>query len=143
MPMKRVVVGDFMNWGKLVKTWATGKDYMQDGNAYPRPQNLDEFRAQVEMAGCDMDIPPRITKFQLIPGDAETLVVRLPPGEMIEDSERVIDMLVGALRTSKYPLPKFYDKAWGKRQQQVSFKKEDLLCFHAMRIGEYTINNCM
>lgn len=143
MPIDRVEVGDFMAWGKLVKTWATGKDYVADGkNTYPLPHSLDEFKTQVDRAGCKMIIPARIKSLSMIPGDTETLVVRLPPGEMVKDSEATIDQLLKILRTSKYPLPDFYDMAWGT-QPQVSFDKEGLLCFHASRLGEYTINNCM
>lgn len=142
MPMERVEVGDFMAWGKLVKTWATGEDYVKNGHKYPLPKDLDEFRTQVENAGCEMTIPARIKTLSMIPGDAETLVVRLPPGEMVKESEEKIDQLLKILRTSKYPLPDFYDNAWGT-QPQVSMNKEMLLCFHASRLGEYTINNCM
>lgn len=143
MPIERVEVGNFMAWGKLVKTWATGEDYVKNGKGtYPRPKDLNEFRAQVESAGCEMTIPDRIKTLSMIPGDTETLVVRLPPGEMVKDSEAAIDQLLKILRTSKYPLPSFYDMAWGT-QPQVSFDEEGLLCFHASRLGEYTINNCM
>ncbi|MEO8716487.1 MAG: hypothetical protein ABI369_15895 [Acetobacteraceae bacterium] len=140
--MERVVVGNFMNWGRLVKTWATGEDHVQDGNHYPIPGDLAEFKRQVDQADCDMTIPARITSLQVIPGTADKLVVRLPPGEMIQDSEAVIEMLVKVLRKSKYPLSDFYDMAW-QGHEQTSFDKEHLLCFHDARIGEYTINNCM
>ena len=32
-PVNMVPV-NYENWGKLVKTWATGKDYVQNGHPY-------------------------------------------------------------------------------------------------------------
>ena len=40
MPVERMMVGSYEQWGKLVKTWATGKDYVKNGNKYPRPSSI-------------------------------------------------------------------------------------------------------
>jgi hypothetical protein len=141
-PLARVTVGNFKKWGLLVKTWATGIDHVQDGTAYPMPTTLGEFREQVKRAGADMTIPERITALQMVPGDDHTLVVRLPPGQMILDSEAKLTEDGSHPGGEKYPLPEFYARLWyGKPQMACGTK--DLLDVHAERIGEYTINNCM
>ena len=142
MPMERVVVKNFEMWGRLVKTWATGDDYVHDGNSYPRPTDLAEFKRQVLQANCQMTIPDRLTKLDMVQGDDVTLVVRLPPAQMIVDSEHVLAELGSVAVGSPYPLPTFYRDAWGI-QQQVNLSASQLLLFHNERIGEYTINNCM
>lgn len=68
MPMERVAVGNFENWGKLVKTWATGDDYVRDGYAYALPTTLDEFKMQVARAKTGLNVPSRITSLSMIPG---------------------------------------------------------------------------
>ncbi|MEO9190604.1 MAG: hypothetical protein ABI224_11510 [Acetobacteraceae bacterium] len=136
MPMERVAVGNFENWGKLVKTWATGDDYVRDGYTYAVPTTLHEFKMQVARAKTGLNVPSRITSLSMIPGDHSTLVIRLPPGEMIKDTEVRLQALGQAKGGSVYPLPDFYGDGW------VGLSMDELMVFHAERIGEYTINNC-
>ena len=37
-------------WGKLVKTWATGTNYLEDDNEYPLPTTMDEFKEPLAKA---------------------------------------------------------------------------------------------
>ena len=57
MALERMVVTNHERWGNLVKTWATGHNYLEDDNAYPVPETVDEFKdqlakAQVFMTWC-------------------------------------------------------------------------------------------
>ena len=142
MPLDRVTVGDFAAWGRLVKTWATGHDYLMDGHAYPLPRNIDEFKAQVKQAGCRMTIPARLTKLDIVQGDDSTLVVRLPPGQMVLESEQKLAAMGNHNGGAAYPMPAFYYSAWPDHPP-IKFDGARLQLFHNERIGEYTINNCM
>jgi len=37
MAIERLVVTNHERWGNLVKTWSTGKNYLEDDNEYPLP----------------------------------------------------------------------------------------------------------
>jgi hypothetical protein len=134
-------VRNYRNWGRLVKTWATGEDHVKDGNQYPRPTNLEEFKRQIDQAKCGLTVPKEVTKFRLIQGDYDTLVVRLPPGEMVKASEERIAKLGSHPGGARYPLPPFYLEAWDNHPPKT-FDKDELLAFNDERVGEYTINNC-
>src|SRR5205807_5660144 len=93
MDLKRVTVFDTLenweNWGKLVKTWATGSNHFNDGNSWPIPKTKAELNDQLKRAQVAMDIPDRFTKVRVdqdLMTDA-TLVIRLPAKELIEDAE--------------------------------------------------------
>jgi hypothetical protein len=144
--MQRVVVenneDNWAQWGKLVKTWATGTNYLDDGNSYPLPGSLKEFHAQLAQAKVAMTIPDWVATVQFVQGDDATLVVRLPPAQMIQDSEAELHALSKSATNAQYPLPIFYDVAW-HFQSRIFMADAMLMRFHCQRIGEYTINNCM
>lgn len=64
-------------------------------------------------------------------------MIRLPPGEMIKDTEVRLQALGQAKGGSVYPLPDFYGDGW------IGLSTDELMVFHAERIGEYTINNTL
>ena len=64
MAIDRFEVADFEKWGNLVKTWSTGVNKLGDGQKYPIPTTLDEFRAQCVTAGVGATIPPYVTGVQ-------------------------------------------------------------------------------
>ena len=134
-------VREYANWGRLVKTWATGEDHVGDGNRYPRPTTLEEFKRQTEQANCGVVVPDGVTKLQIVQGDRDTLVVRLPSAEMIRDIEAQISGLASQTGDAPYPLPKFYLEAW-QYHPPKAFDRDGLLAFNDKRVGEYTINNC-
>ena len=37
--IERLQVTNHERWGKLVKTWATGTNYLEDDNVYPLPDH--------------------------------------------------------------------------------------------------------
>ena len=50
MRIERLQVSNHERWGKLVKTWATGTNYLEDDNTYPVPETVDEFKEQLAKA---------------------------------------------------------------------------------------------
>ena len=47
MQIERLQVTNHERWGKLVKTWATGVNYMDDENSYPLPDTMEAFKEQL------------------------------------------------------------------------------------------------
>ena len=105
MAIERMVVTNHERWGNLVKTWSTGKNYLEDSNEYPIPTSVDEFKEQLAKAQVFMTVPERYT--QIMAQDIDTIVVRLPPKFAIEDSEERLSQ-PGAT----YPIPPFYKRPW-------------------------------
>lgn len=132
---ERVEITNFERWGKLVKTWSTGTNHLGDGNDYPVPISLDQLKEQLARAQVGATIPDRIKAVQFVQANGETLLIRLPPKEGVEDSER---QLQGG---GSYVLPPFYKRVFGGADPNVA--EGDKLKFHAERIGDYTISNCM
>jgi hypothetical protein len=155
--------GNHENWGKLVKTWATGKNYVrhiitendpfptvvESKPEFPRPTTFRDFVAQAQAAGVqlffdDGDKNPDVTgyedlKFEMYDVPTGTAYVKLPQNEKILESE-------DRLRNSSSPYPfigDFYARIFGtaalpsETSSQVQKAK-----LHAERVGEYTINTC-
>jgi hypothetical protein len=148
------------NWGKLVKTWATGKNYVRHKITpaapfptapeippeFPKPTKFPEFVAQCQAAGVQLffddgkdnnDVTGKEPlDFVLVDVKPDTVVVRVPSGDKIQESE---DRLMKDGAT--YPLPDFYDRTYGGDPKPASSVEKATL--HAERVGEYTINTCM
>ena len=149
-------------WGKLVKTWSTGMNYVrhpisndapfpttvENPPEFPQPSSFREFVAQCQAAGVELFFDDRINDLdvtgkeemglQIIVVPPDTAVVRLPPSDKIKESE---DRLLNSLAT--YPLPGFYERIFEtppKPGQTSSPTQKAIL--HAERVGEYTINTC-
>ena len=84
--IERLQVTNHERWGKLVKTWATGNNYLDDDNEYPLPTTMDEFKEQLAKAQVFATVPERFKQIQFVSSDQETILVRLPPKVMIADS---------------------------------------------------------
>jgi hypothetical protein len=133
MAIERLRFADEERWGKLVKTWATGTNYLQDGKSYPIPRTLAEFKQQCSDAQVGATIPAHVTGLTVTQTAKEVLFLRLPPKEMVEDSEQT-------LQTQPYTLPKFYNRIFGGVDPS---NVGDKLRLHAERIGDYTMSNCV
>jgi hypothetical protein len=105
MALERMQVTNHERWGNLVKTWSTGKNYLDDDNEYPIPTSVDEFKEQLAKAQVFMSVPDRFTKVKFVEQELDTIVVRLPPAMAIADSEEKLSK-PGAT----YPLPPFYKR---------------------------------
>lgn len=139
----------FENWGKLVKTWVTGINQLQDGNDYSLPgagdplrplgaMTKDQFAGMLRNAKINMSIPDRVKRFVFVQDDDSTVIVRIPAKRVVEDIQEQLESLVsGTTEQAPYPLPEFYTQNWPHR-----LNESGLLTMHCQRIGEYTINTC-
>ena len=124
--------------GKLVKSWSTKKPYFWDADGkpvtYPEPKTMKELRDVLQAAGAGAHIPAGIKKLRVVHYDADELVLRVPPKELIEGKEKQLK------KDGGYPLPAFYlnDPPGADPAATVEQKLE----FHALRIGDYTIAHC-
>ena len=153
MPVEKVEIKDYEAWGRLVKTWATGANYLvkdasgkfvdppvpapAGANAHPRPTSIDEFKSQAINAGAIANtgaVPASITSIAFVQGDMSTLVIRLPAPGRIAASEAAI------ASGDTYELSPIYQAfAFGNTQPNIA----NPLIFNHMSIGDYTIRNCM
>ncbi|WP_315838350.1 hypothetical protein [Bradyrhizobium prioriisuperbiae] len=151
---------DFPAWGKLVKSWATGMNYVDHEMTeadpvpstqeippkWPRPTSFVEFWEQCRKArvgliyddGLNTPVPRDAgLGLAVTQGDGDVFVLRLPPRDILVTHEARI--LAGAL----YRLPTFYQRIFGApidpAQQDTKVKKMTL---HAERIGDYTLSTC-
>ena len=159
MSRPRINVKDNEMWGRLVKTWATGKNYVnhkitdtapfptkvEKPPKFPKPTSFQDFVEQCERAKVGLifedgkkttsvgaDEPMGLVVLQVT---SDTIVLRLPAKEKIEESEQNL------LRGSDYVLPKFYTRIFGRDPSAQDVTGKGVL--HAERVGEYTINTCM
>jgi hypothetical protein len=126
---------NYENWGKLVKTWATGEDYLQNGHEYPVPRTLDELKRQLKAAHTGLVLPKRMQHLEVVVGRSDTFLLRLPPPDLIEAAEK-------HLAEKDYTLPAFYNDLYEGAVPKPVQDKEARLKFHAQRIGDYSIANC-
>lgn len=130
MALERLKIADMEKWGNLVKSWATG--------AKPKPATLQEFKDQCAAAGVGATVPSYVTEFELVQTPAlNKLLLRLPPKELVEDSEKL-------LKDAPYALPDFYDDLFGADNGPTHMPNDEAgkLRVHAQRIGDYTMSNC-
>jgi hypothetical protein len=135
MAIDRLRVTNHEAWGKLVKSWATGKNYLEDGNNYPLPKTLDEFKQQLATAQVFANVPDWAKSIRFVSSDSDEILVRLPPKNMIEDSETLL-----AQPGATYPIPDFYRRIF--RGIDPIIPEADRLRVHAERIGDYTVSIC-
>jgi hypothetical protein len=133
MATSRIVINDWLAWGNLIKTWATGQSYFRDGKIYPKPATLNELKDQLAQTGAG-SVPDWVKSFELVEWSEEKLVIELPPRKMVLEAEARLEP--GA----PYPLPSFYQDIFG--DIRAFGDMDQYKAFHAMRIGEYTVNTC-
>jgi hypothetical protein len=160
MSRPRINVVDNEKWGRLVKTWATGKNYVdhrvtaetpfptevEAPPKFPKPTSFKDFVTQCETAQVGLffedgqDNPPVTADEDMglvvLQVTSETMVLRLPAKEKIEESERNLEL------GNEYVLPRFYRRIFGDRNPEPQDDAGKAV-LHAERVGEYTINTCM
>jgi hypothetical protein len=136
MRIERLQITNHERWGKLVKTWSTGKNYLEDDNEYPVPETVEQFKEQLAKAQVFATVPERFKHIQFVTSDQETLLLKLPPKIMIEDSEARLSE-PGAT----YPIPPFYKRLFNGVDPIIP--EADKFKVHAERIGDYTISFCV
>jgi hypothetical protein len=135
MQIERLQVTNHERWGNLVKTCATGVNYLGDENTYPVPTSMEEFKEQLAKAQVFATVPERFKNIKFVSSEQDTIVVKLPPKAMIEDSESLLNQ-----PGSTYPLPPFYKRLFNGLDPVIP--EEERLRVHAERIGDYTISLC-
>lgn len=158
---RRVVVrgsDEALVWGKFVKSWATGRNYVdnpqfpippvEDPPKYPRPNTIRDLVGQLgtkltlyydDAAGSPVEANDNIG-LSCLEGNADVLVVRLPAAEFIEKSEAELSKPTGVYSVAAYYVDVFYDS---RLLTAAVDTEEHRLELHAKRLGEYTINQCM
>ena len=135
MQIERLQVTNHERWGNLVKTWATGVNYLGDENTYPVPTSMEEFKEQLAKAQVFATVPERFKNIKFVSSEQDTIVVKLPPKAMIEDSESLLNQ-----PGSTYPLPPFYKRLFNGMDPVIP--ESEKFRVHAERIGDYTISAC-
>jgi hypothetical protein len=140
LQMPRVTIGNWENWGNLVKSWVCGENRVgrpftgvPAGAAPPLPQSFAEFVQQCQDAGVEMVVPDTIRAVQFVQSSQDVLLIRLPNKALMLDTEQAIKRNPG-----DYPLPQYYPKFW----QWPNLTADNVMEFHADRIGDYTISQC-
>lgn len=132
-----IEISDDILWGKLVKTWATGENYVNPGQPpFPLPRNLAELHKQTSAIGLRVKLPASNTGLAFVQYSPEVATIKLPPKDMIEGSEADLVQPGGS-----YEIPKFYNDFYGKNLDIPD--PDDRMKFHAARIGDYSIRNCV
>jgi hypothetical protein len=131
---------DFERWGRLIKTWATGKSYFEDIepkltiDQLPVPRTREEFEHQCRLAQTGLHVPSSMRGFTIIQHTWDQLFVSLPPKERIEEFER---RMRGEGPSEYRFFPSFYGKFLGS-----VLEADEKLNVQACRIGDYSISFC-
>jgi hypothetical protein len=84
----KLEISDEILWGKLVKSWATGENYIMRGRpAPPIPRTLAELLAQAADIGLRILFPDGMVGLEIIQYSGQTVVIKLPPKSMVEATE--------------------------------------------------------
>jgi hypothetical protein len=161
---RRIKTNNPFEMGKLLKTWATGRNYVDnpqfpipgaDNGKHPRPTSFKEFVDQcvagkVTLTYDDGDMTAGIPDtpvdaademgFVMLQGDTSTLVIRLSPKGFIDKSEVV---LINS-PPGTYNLTEFYKNVLVNPAIKPAKTDTELhrLETHAASIGDYTIRTC-
>lgn len=130
----RVSAASEENWGRLVRTWARGVSEFANVtiDQLPLPRTLDELKNQCKLVDVDITIPGSFTDLVIIQPGPHTLALRLPSKKMTEDA-------LANTAPGTYKIPHFYTIFCGPLK--VPPGQEE--AFQALRIGDYSIGNCM
>lgn len=131
-------IGNDVLWGKLVKSWATGRNYVDpspEASPIPIPRTLDELLRTAAGIGLSITFPDGMVGLAVIQYSPQTVVIKLPPKAMVEQTEAKLNE-----PNARYPMPKFYEDFFGIPLPPLL--QGQLFQLHAARIGDYSIRNC-
>jgi hypothetical protein len=136
MATELFTVSDYRKWGHLVMAWSTGMPVPGSGGFAPsKPTTLDELKAQCATIGLTITIPDYLTKINILDGAKDTLTVRLPAKELIEETKADLS------GPDDYRLPPFYADLFGHPPLPMTAQRK--LELQAERIGDYSVGMCM
>jgi hypothetical protein len=155
---RRIKTNNPFEMGRLLKTWATGRNYVDnpqfpipgpDNGVHPRPTSFAEFVDQCSRSGVTLtyddtaDTPVTATDqmgFVMLQGDTSTLVIRLSPKGYIDKSEQVlIDSAPGFYNITQFYKDTLVDTTVKPAKVDTTLHKLET---HAASIGDYTIRTC-
>ncbi|MGL4240935.1 MAG: hypothetical protein ACRCTI_07465 [Beijerinckiaceae bacterium] len=149
-PLQSLTIGNPENWGKLVKSWSTGRNYFDPKQPAPQPpRTVRELKQQLKQFNCDGELASWVKGIAILQSSQETLAIRIPPKDLVERTESMLRKANGgkepardvpALDRGAYPLPDFYAQFLRIRPDQRTL--EVLLNFHASRVGDYSVCAC-
>ena len=173
MSAPRINVDNHLMWGRLVKSWATGRDYVNhnvtDANPvppeppagspvpFPKPSSFKDLviASVANHVGLHFVATAAAPKtyctgnedigFVLLQGTSEISILRLPATEKIHESEAAL-LGTGGQAPLDYSVPGFYGAVFGTPAAPAVMRqlgKSEKMEFHAQRVGEYTINTCL
>lgn len=127
-PMK---ILDFEKAGRKVVEWA------KDPASRPLDGDMQAFRTALQGI---VDVPARYTSFELVQGDSNHFIMRLPPKAQLEQSEALAHReKEDGNPASSYGIPDFYKETFLDEQNGGDF---DNVKFFYCRIADYTIRGC-
>ncbi|HRD78312.1 MAG TPA: hypothetical protein PK264_20645 [Hyphomicrobiaceae bacterium] len=128
-------VNDELQWGRLVKSWATGVNHLTGGFALPAvPRTLDDLKAACHAVGIACTVPSHHKALAVLSSSEEVLVIRLPAKSVTDETHKELG------NGAAYSLPSFYDDFYGKPLPAMTPAKSQE--FHAARIGDYSVRMC-
>jgi len=103
-----------------------------------------DFMTRLNAAGIPAaNFPPATTDVIIVQGDPQTMVLRLPPKAVLQQSEK--DLKAGGA----YPTPTFYDRLYSPQNGPIVHAKPPqlpdiagIMNLHANRIGDYSMGLC-
>jgi len=122
--------------GNLVKSWSTGDAQYTGGKLHPVPTTINELKNLLQFLGAGADIPDHINKLTIIRYEANEMVLRIPPADLIKAKEARLKQPGVA-----YQVPLFYEEVPIKGSQ-ANASEDDKMLLQARRIGDYTIAHC-
>jgi hypothetical protein len=149
-PLQSLTIGNPENWGRLVKSWSTGRNYFDPKQPAPQPpRTVKELKQQLKQYQCDAELASWVKGVAILQSSQETLQIRIPPKDLVERSEDMLRQANGGptaagsvptLELGAYPLPEFYSRFLRTRPDQRTL--EVLLGFHNSRVGDYSVCSC-
>lgn len=136
--VERFTVSDEIAWGKLVKSWATGRSYFVEGQPAPAiPRTLQDLKDRCAEVGIEVSIPVIHKGLVVVESSEEVFMIKLPSKTLVEATEQWLATGGG------YPIPKFYDDFYRRFGVPLNITDpEAKRDFHAARIGDYSIRMC-
>ncbi len=148
--LQSLTIGNPENWGKLVKSWSTGRNYFDPSQPAPQPpRTVRDLKKQLKRFACEAELAPWVKGIAIVQASQETLAIRIPPKELIERTEAILEKANGesagsprlpTLERGAYPLPEFYVEFLRARPDQRTLQL--LLSFHNARVGDYSVCSC-
>ena len=120
----QIEIADYIEMGRVVAQWSADPG--------TRPTTVQELRDQLDGIAI---VPERIRTVEFRQSRLDTLVLSLPPREMVEES---IERMSDPMSDGRYPLPQFYADHCRPGFGPVMTPLDTLLA----RIGDQTIAQC-